>query len=115
MLPKIFRVKKKYEFNYIYRKGINVKNKFLALVFVSSKKKIPRVGFSVSKKIGNSAVRNRVKRLMREAVRPLLVSLKPNNYVFVALSGIEKENLKTISEAVIFVLKKNNLLKEINE
>jgi len=58
-------------------------------------KKAPglQVGFSVSKKVGNAVVRNRVKRRLKEAFRCYLEQLKPNVLIIiVARPGIaEKE------------------------
>ncbi|GAA1483887.1 ribonuclease P protein component [Brachybacterium fresconis] len=50
-----------------------------------------RVGFVVSKKIGNAVVRNRVTRRLREIVRPRLVELPPGTAVVVrSLPGIDQ-------------------------
>ena len=42
-----------------------------------------KVGFSVSKKLGGSVTRNRVRRLLAEAVRSFLVRIKPGNHIVV--------------------------------
>ena len=46
----------------------------------------PRVGLTVTKKIGNSVVRNRIRRRLREALRgpPALEALPDHDYVLVA-------------------------------
>lgn len=52
----------------------------------------PRVGFVVSKKIGNAVVRNRVTRRLREIVRPHLETLPPGSaLVLRALPGIDEQ------------------------
>lgn len=42
-----------------------------------------RVGFVVSKAVGNAVVRNRVKRRLRHAVRPVLADLPPGSVLVV--------------------------------
>lgn len=43
----------------------------------------PRVGFAVSRRIGGAVVRNRVRRLLKEAIRPLLPRLSPCDLLIV--------------------------------
>lgn len=50
----------------------------------------PRVGFVVSKRVGNAVIRNRVTRRLREIVRPRMSGLAPTTGVVIrALPGIE--------------------------
>ena len=56
-----------------------------------------RVGFSVSKKVGNSVVRNRVRRRMKEAYRTILPELSGNHsLVFVARASITSAEFSDI-------------------
>lgn len=64
MLPKKFRLPAK-DFNRVYSSGLKYRGKFGMLVVVKNDNKSPRVGFVVSKKIGNAVIRHRMTRLLR--------------------------------------------------
>lgn len=58
----------------------------------------PRVGFVVSKKIGNSVIRSRVKRRMKEIMRHQLTELLPYScLVLRALPGINELNFEELT------------------
>ena len=70
-----------------------------------------KVGFSASKKVGNSVARHRAIRLMREAVKPYLARMAQNNsYIFIAKEGITEKHLNEIKLEVEKVLTKARLL-----
>ena len=70
-----------------------------------------KVGFSASKKVGNSVLRHRAVRLMREAVKPFLARMAQNNsYIFIAKEGITQKHLNEITIWVEKVLTKAGLL-----
>ena len=111
MLKKQYRLKKRKTFNYIHRNGRHVGCEVFALVFVYARMKDIKAGFSVSKKIGNSVVRHRATRVMREAFKPLIPNIKPNHsLVFVAKPGIEKLKPAEITVFMERVLQKAGLL-----
>ena len=61
----------------------------------------PRVGFVVSKRIGNAVVRNRVTRRLREIIRPHLATLPAGSAIVVrALPGIEAQPFAELREDV---------------
>lgn len=62
-------LKKNYQFRYVYGRGRSIANKYLIMYVIKNDLEINRLGISVSKKIGNSVVRSRVSRLIREAYR----------------------------------------------
>lgn len=110
MLNKKNRLKKKKEFNFIYKKGEVFYSKFLALYVTKTKLNYCRIGFSVSNKIGNSVVRHKVKRRLTEIVRLNIAKLPVNNYIFVAKQGIENLNYKELLDNVFHILKKAKLV-----
>ena len=61
---------KKYgDFQRVYRRGRSYANKYLIMYIRKQDTAGNRIGISVSKKVGNSVVRHRVTRLIREAYR----------------------------------------------
>ncbi|MCL2228556.1 MAG: ribonuclease P protein component [Firmicutes bacterium] len=113
MLAKKYRLKKRKTFTYIYKRGKSCGADCLTLVFVPCKMKDTpiRVGFSASKKVGNSVKRHRASRMMREAIKVLLPRMKPDhNYIFVAKEEILKKSLDEITKACEKVLAKHGLL-----
>ena len=62
-------IKKNEEFKYIYKYGKSYANKYLVMYVSDRDTSVSRIGISVSKKVGNSVVRHRFCRLVRESYR----------------------------------------------
>jgi len=61
---------KKYgDFQRVYKKGKSYANKYLVMYVLRQDTQENRIGISVSKKVGNSVVRHRITRLIRESYR----------------------------------------------
>ena len=114
MLVKENRLTKRKEFGYIYKKGRSVYSKHLMLVYVPTKFKNIRVGFSVSKKVGKAHTRNLIKRRLRAIIQDMLKQnlLKTNNYIFVANNSIVELSYEELVSQVRYVLNKEGLLNE---
>ncbi len=63
------RIKKNREFRKVYKKGKKYISSYTVLYVMPNEKDETRIGITVSKKIGNSVTRNRVKRIYREVCR----------------------------------------------
>src|SRR4051794_36315682 len=69
-LPRSQRVRKRSQFQAIQGKGKKLHtDNFLVFVLPQKVPSAPRLGVTVSKKVGGAVQRNRVKRLVREAFR----------------------------------------------
>lgn len=62
-------LKKNKDFQVVYRKGRSCANKYLVMYIKENECGRNRLGISVSKKVGNSIVRHRLTRLIRESYR----------------------------------------------
>lgn len=72
-----YSLRRNKEFRYVYKKGKSVSDGNLVLIYVTTKTPRLKVGFSVSKKLGNSVERNRMKRRMKEAFFSLIEGVTP--------------------------------------
>lgn len=101
------KLKKNAEFKKVYAKGKSVVTPYLVLYFIRNNTEYNRLGISVSKKVGNSVVRNRVKRLIREAFRLTPLTLKSGlDLVLIARVRMNQADFKTTEKHVGQVLNK---------
>jgi ribonuclease P protein component len=69
-VEKKYRLAKREDFNKVYRYGKSAANhQFVLYVLPQPKLEHFRLGISVSKKVGNAVVRNRLRRMIKEVVR----------------------------------------------
>ena len=83
MLKRINRLKKRYQFNYVYKSGEHFSGEHIVLYVASSKTKNIKVGLAVTKKVGHAVVRNKVRRRLREIIKKQVPNLKQNNNIIV--------------------------------
>lgn len=62
-------LKKNRQFQFVYKYGKSRANKYLVMYIKENGLGRNRIGISVSKKVGNSIVRHRITRLVRESYR----------------------------------------------
>ena len=97
----------------MYHKGKSVPSKQLVLIYTRVRHNTVHVGLSVSKKIGNSVERNRVKRRLREAFRPYLAQVKPGyDLIFIARDAVKEAEFTAILSTMRYLLRKADLFKE---
>lgn len=101
------RLRKRKQFQYVYHRGRSCACRELVLLHVRN----PRlqVGFSVSRKVGNSVMRNRVKRRLREQFRRLMPRMKPGLYVVVAREAASRADSKVLGASLEYLLRRQNL------
>ena len=116
MLKRVNRLKKRYQFSYVYKAGSHFSEKALVLYVTTSKTRDIKVGFAVTKKIGKATVRNLAKRRLREIVRKSLPNLKQNyNIIIVARENILNYSFEELSNQYSNLIKKADILKTNEE
>lgn len=88
-MSKRSRLSRSSEFQRVYRQGKSAASRFLVLYYFEhppgTPAEEPRLGLSVSKKVGGAVVRNRIKRLLREAFQASAPRL-PHRYDYVVIA-----------------------------
>ena len=110
MIKKENRLKKRKHFSYIFKNGSRISSKHITINYIKTKYKNHKIGFSVSKKIGNAVIRNKVKRRLKEIIRIEQHKINKNfNYIIVAREGIENIAYETTKKELINLLKGKKL------
>ena len=87
--PPALRIRRGRDFDRVFRSGGRAADALLAVHALPNGGPHPRLGLAVGRKVGGSVVRNRVKRLLREAWRELLPSVPAGqDYVLAARPGL---------------------------
>jgi len=110
ILRRQYSLRRNKEFRYVYKRGRSVSDKNLLMIYVITKTPHLKVGFSVSKKLGNSVERNRLKRRMKEAFFSILEGLSQNCLlVFIPKEAMKDAEYGEILLSVGYLLKKAGL------
>jgi len=105
-------LKKNGQFVYAYKRGKAKSTKCMTLIFVRARTYNTKVGFSVSKKIGNAVVRNKVKRRLKDSFGRYMPLVKTGYYVvFATKKPIAEATFAQIHSEVGYLLNKAGLLK----
>lgn len=112
MLPKQNRLKKKKDFEKVFKGGKIVKCQDLFLKYVPNDAEESKIGIVVSKKVSKRAVdRNKAKRRIREIFRLIDGRLKSGfNIIAVAYPSINDKEFKVIKEQIESGLIKSGLI-----
>ncbi|KAB3532220.1 ribonuclease P protein component [Alkaliphilus serpentinus] len=106
------KLRKNEDFRKVYKYGKSMANKLLIVYYLTNNTNDNRIGFTVSKKVGKSVVRSRVKRLMKEAYRLNDHKVKLGyDIVFIARQECNTSTYAEIESAILHLLKRIKLLK----
>ena len=108
---------KKYgDFQRVYKKGRSYANKYLIMYVLKQDTQENRIGISVSKKVGNSVVRHRLTRLIRESYRLNETRfVRGFDIVVIARPGAKERNFFDIESALLHLGKLQDILEAEEE
>ena len=94
------------DFQIVYKKGKSTANKYLVMYVLKNETEENRLGISVSKKVGNSVVRHRITRLIRESYRLNMDKFgKGYDLVVIARTTAKDRTYKEIESALLHLAK----------
>lgn len=99
--PARYRLKKRADFARVYGRRVSASDSWL-LVFASDNRLAhPRLGLSVSRKVGGAVVRNRWKRLLREAFRLARAELPTGVDLIVIPRSAAEPELQSLTKSLV--------------
>ena len=111
-MKKRFRLRKNSDFQRVRREGHSWVHALLVLCALRNDLGYSRFGFSVSKRVGGAVVRNRARRLMREATRLRRAMIADGwDVVIIARQPMREANFHQVDRAVDQLLRRARLLK----
>ncbi len=101
------RLKKKRDFEDVFKKGKAVKGSFLFIKYKKNELGVSRLGLVVSAKVARKAVkRNSIRRILSEAVRGVIANLGGYDIIVFATNRIIAAHKEDVAKDFLGVLKK---------
>ena len=112
-MNKFKSLRKNQEFQAVYRSGKSKANRCFVMIIKKNDSNSNRIGISVSKKVGNSVVRHRVTRVIREVMRLHWEEIKSGyDIVIVARPSAKESDYGKFESAIFHLLKLHHLLED---
>ncbi|PKM93805.1 MAG: ribonuclease P protein component [Firmicutes bacterium HGW-Firmicutes-1] len=104
-------LKNRFEFDRVYNNKNSCGNKNLVMYICKNELNVNRLGLSISKKVGNSVVRHRIGRLIKESYRLNDTSIS-NGYdiVIVARTSVVGKSYQEVEGSLLHLFKLHKLL-----
>lgn len=113
MLPKLYRLKRKKDFEKILKEGKRTKFSFLVLIKHKNKLNYSRFGFVVPNKVSKKAtVRNQIKRRLRSLVWQNFERIQKGiDVILLALPGLENKTYQELEKILGKLFQKGKIIK----
>lgn len=85
------RLTRQEDFRAVYKNGRLIFGRYLAAHFLPIDNDEIKIGISVSKKVGNAVIRNRIKRRIRDIISKLITELPPKHHIIIGAKVRSKD------------------------
>jgi ribonuclease P protein component len=110
-----FRLTQSTDFKRVRRFGKSYAHPLVVLVVLPSEGTRTRIGIAAGRSVGNAVQRNRAKRMLREAIRPLLPEVKSGwNVILLSRSPMAQASLTETRNALSQLLSKASLKSDVD-
>ncbi|MBR0145330.1 MAG: ribonuclease P protein component [Eubacterium sp.] len=110
-MKNIISLKNYRDFGRVYAQKESYANKYLVMYVAANQTSCSRIGISVSKKVGNSVVRHRITRLIRESYRLHKMELKEGmDIVVIARATAKGKGFHEIEDAFLHLCRLHHIL-----
>ncbi|WP_124728590.1 ribonuclease P protein component [Staphylospora marina] len=112
-MQKEYRLKRRNDFRRVFQSGESSANRQFVVVVLSRKGDgPPRIGVSVSRKVGKAVVRNRIRRLVKEVTRHWIPELKPGiDFVVIARTGAASMDYQQVKSSLRHVYRRAGIFR----
>jgi len=115
MLPAQYRLKNRKDFNEVFRQGKTFSNEVLIIKYKEKEAGKLKIGFSVGLKVSKKpSKRNKIKRWMREALKPFLKEIKTGYQIIFLINSnfpCKQISYSLIREKIENLLRRSRLIK----
>jgi len=105
------KLKRNWQFERIYREGNKYSDDLFVLYVLPNNTQETRIGLTVTKKVGISVQRNRIKRVIREVFRLLEEIIPGNDLVIIAKKAAVNLGYSQARDSLRFLLYRAGILK----
>ena len=111
-----FRLTRSTDFKRVRRTGKSYAHPFVVLVVQSNDVSRVRVGVTAGRSVGGAVQRNKAKRLLREAMRPLLPDMPLGwDLILIARSSLLKASFSDIRQTLTGLFRRAKLISQTDE
>lgn len=110
-MQRSFRLTRSEDFKRVRRDGKSYAHPLVVLIVENTDQEHVHIGVAAGKSVGGAVMRNRTKRLLREAMRPLIPNLASSvNLILIARPSLVSASLAETQAALLHLLRRAKLI-----
>jgi len=111
-----FRLTRSEDFKRVRRSGKSYAHPLVVLIVQTHDQPRVKIGVAAGRTVGTAVYRNRAKRLLREAMRPLIPNIASSlDLILIARPGLVSATLEETRQALLNLLQRAQILIPLNE